>query len=103
MGKSYDTITGGMPMLSNLLMGHWHRQVTGYWYHPEQDAAGYTPEPALERFLTEGEKPIFVAFGKAESKQLAELEVRTVEALKETGVKAVVQAIETYGAASGKE
>ena len=136
VGKSYDTITGGMPMLSNLLMGRWRRQnglpkvksfdhyitqngrkvltlypvspllmprdpqwgphihVTGYWYHPEQDAAGYTPEPALERFLTEGEKPIFVAFGKAELKQLAELQVRTVEALKETGIKAVVQAFQ---------
>lgn len=136
VGKSYDTITSGMPMLSNLLMGKWRRQnglpqvksfdhytqqngrkvltlypvspilmprdpqwgghihVTGYWYHPEEDAAGYQPEPALERFLTEGEKPIFVAFSKAESKQLAELQVRTVEALQETGIKAVVQAFQ---------
>lgn len=136
VAKSYDNITGGMPMLSNLLMGKWRRQnglpkvknfdhytqqngrkvltfypvspllmpqdpkwgphihVTGYWYHPEQDAAGWTPEPALERFLTEGEKPIFIAFGKAESKRLAELQVRTVEALQETGIKAVVQAFQ---------
>lgn len=136
VGKSYDTITSGMPMLSNLLMGKWRRKnglpkvksfdhyteqngrkvltfypvspilmpkdpkwgshihVTGYWYHPEEDAAGYKEDPALERFLTEGEKPIFVAFGKAESKQLAELQVRTVEALKETGIKAVVQAFQ---------
>ena len=136
VAKSYDTITGGMPMLSNLLMGRWRRQngipkvksfdhyttqngrkvltlypvspilmpkdpkwgshihVTGYWYHPEEDAAGYTPDPALEKFLTEGEKPVFVAFGKAASKQLAELQVRMVEALKETGIKAVVQAFQ---------
>ena len=136
VAKSYDTITGGMPMLSNLLMGRWRRQngipkvknfdhytlqngrrvltlypvspilmprdpkwdshihVTGYWYRPEEDAAGYTADPALEKFLTEGEKPIFVAFGKAESKQLAQLQVRTVEALQETGIKVVVQAFQ---------
>ena len=136
VAKSYDAITGGMPMLSNLLMGGWRRKngipqvksfehytvqngrkvltfypvspilmpkdpkwgphihVTGYWYHPEQDAAGYVPDAALEQFLTQGEKPVFIAFGKAESKALAELQVRTVEALKETGIKAVVQAFQ---------
>ena len=136
VAKSYDTITSGMPTLSNLLMGKWRRKngipkvksfdhyteqngrkvltfypvspilmpkdpkwgghihVTGYWYHPEADAAGYQADPELECFLTEGEKPIFVAFGKAESKELAELQVRTVEALRETGIKAVVQAFQ---------
>lgn len=136
VAKSYDAITGGMPMLSNLLMGRWRRKngipqvksfehytvqngrkvltlypvspilmpkdpkwgqhihVTGYWYHPEQDAAGYAADAALEQFLTQGETPIFIAFGKAESKALAELQVRTVEALKETGIKAVVQAFQ---------
>ena len=136
VAKSYDNITGGMPMLSNLLMGKWRRKngipkvrnfehyteqngrkvltfypvspilmpqdpkwgnqihVTGYWYHPEEDATGYTANPALEKFLTGGETPIFVAFGKAESKELAELQVRTVEALEETGIKAVVQAFQ---------
>lgn len=136
VAKSYDAITGGMPMLSNLLMGRWRREngipqvksfehytvqngrkvltlypvspilmpkdpkwgphihVTGYWYHPEQEAAGYAADAALEQFLTQGETPIFIAFGKAESKALAELQVRTVEALKETGIKAVVQAFQ---------
>ena len=136
VAKSYDAITGGMPMLSNLLMGRWRRKngipqvksfehytvqngrkvltlypvspilmpkdpkwgphihVTGYWYHPEQDAAGYAADAALEQFLTQGEAPIFIAFGKAESKALAKLQVRTVEALKETGIKAVVQAFQ---------
>ncbi len=136
VAKSYDAITGGMPMLSNLLMGKWRRKngipkvksfehyteqngrkvltfypvskilmprdskwgnhihVTGYWYHPEEDAAGYQIDPELEHFLTEGEKPIFIAFGKAESKSLAELQIRVVEAVKETGIKAVVQAFQ---------
>lgn len=136
VAKSYDAITGGMPMLSNLLMGKWrkengiqkvknfehyteqngrkvltfypvspilmpkdpqwgeHIHVTGYWYHPEDDAQEYKLDPELESFLTEGEKPIFIAFGKAESKKLAELQIRVVEALKETGIKAVVQAFQ---------
>ncbi len=136
VAKSYDAITSGMPMLSNLLMGKWRRKngipkvksfehyteqngrkvltfypvskilmprdpkwgnhihVTGYWYHPEEDAAGYQIDPELEHFLTEGEKPIFIAFGKAESKSLAELQIRVVEAVKETGIKAVVQAFQ---------
>ena len=136
VAKSYDTITSGMPTLSNLLLGRWRRKngipkvkdfahyteqngrkvltfypvspilmpkdpkwgsyihVTGYWYHPEADAAGWQADAALEKFLTEGEKPIFVAFGKAESKQLAELQARTVEALRESGIKAVVQAFQ---------
>lgn len=136
VAKSYDAITGGMPMLSNLLMGKWrkkngipkvksfehytaqngrkvltfypvspilmpkdpkwgkHIHVTGYWYHPEEDACGYEADTELEHFLTDGEKPIFIAFGKAESKELAELQNRVVEALKETGIKAVVQAFQ---------
>ncbi len=136
VAKSYDNITGGMPILSNLLMGKWRRKngipkvknfdhyteqngrkvltfypvspvlmpkdpkwgshihVTGYWYHPEEDSAGYHMEPGLEQFLTEGEKPVFVAFGKAESKALAKLQMLTLEALKATRIKAVVQAFQ---------
>lgn len=71
-----------------------HIHVTGYWYHPEEDACGYEADTELEHFLTDGEKPIFIAFGKAESKELAELQNRVVEALKETGIKAVVQAFQ---------
>lgn len=67
-----------------------HIHVTGYWYHPEEDSTGYHVDPALEQFLTEGEKPVFVAFGKAESPALAKLQMLTLEALKATGIKAVV-------------
>jgi UDP:flavonoid glycosyltransferase YjiC (YdhE family) len=42
--------------------------------------------------LTAGEKPIFVAFGKAESPELARLQLLTLDALKKTGIRAVVQA-----------
>lgn len=136
VAKSYDTITSGMPMLSNLLMGKWRKQnhipkvkdfehyteqnghkvltlypvsplfmpkdqkwdphihVTGYWYHPEDDARNYEMPDELNQFLSEGEKPIFVAFGKAESKMLKELQIITLEALKESNIKAIVQAFQ---------
>lgn len=43
-------------------------------------------------FLNSGEKPIFVAFGKAESEKLAELQIRVLQALKEAGIRAIIQA-----------
>lgn len=65
--------------------------VTGYWYHPQEDA-DCRPDEALARFLAEGERPVFVGFGKAESPELKELQVRALEALRRTGLRAVVQA-----------
>lgn len=69
-------------------------RVTGYWYHPEQDAAGWEMPEALSTFLNTGEKPIFVAFGKAESDSLALLQRRTVAALRAAGIRAIVQAFQ---------
>ena len=68
-----------------------HIHVTGYWYHPEEDAAGYTMPEEMQNFLEAGEKPIFVAFGKAESEELKELQVRTLEAVKRSGMRAFFQ------------
>lgn len=69
-----------------------HIHVTGYWYHPDKSECEYEPKEELLRFLDSGEKPIFVAFGKAESKELAELQIRVLKALKETKIRAVIQA-----------
>lgn len=69
-----------------------HIHVTGYWYHPDEAIDKYQPQEDLLIFLNSGEKPIFVAFGKAESKELAELQIRVLLALKETGIRAVIQA-----------
>ena len=69
-----------------------HIHVTGYWYHPDETGDEYQPQEDLLKFLDFGEKPIFVAFGKAESKELAELQIRVLQALKETGIRAVIQA-----------
>jgi UDP:flavonoid glycosyltransferase YjiC (YdhE family) len=71
-----------------------HIHVTGYWYHPEEAANDYTEPKELADFLKSGEKPIFVAFGKAESSELAKLQELTLEALKRTGIRAIVQAFQ---------
>ena len=55
-----------------------HIHVTGYWYHPDEAIDKYQPQEDLLKFLNSGEKPIFVAFGKAESKKLAELQIRVL-------------------------
>lgn len=69
-----------------------HIHVTGYWYHPDEAGSEYQPQEELLKFLNSGEKPIFVAFGKAESAELAELQIRVLQALKETGIRAIIQA-----------
>lgn len=71
----------------------WDRyiQVTGYWYHPEADACGYQEPAELSAFLDNGEKPIFIGFGKAESKELAQLQRLMLEVVKELGIKAIFQ------------
>lgn len=69
-----------------------HIHVTGYWYHPDEAESEYQPQEDLLKFLNAGVKPIFVAFGKAESKELAELQIRVLQALKGMGIRAVIQA-----------
>lgn len=71
-----------------------HIHVTGYWYHPEDDALGYKEPEGLKEFLEQGGRPIFVCFGKAESKELQKLQQITLEALRETGIKAVFQGMQ---------
>lgn len=68
--------------------------VTGYWYHPEVAAEEYEASEELTAFLSAGEKPIFVAFGKAQSQELAKLQELTLRALKQTGIRAIVQAFQ---------
>lgn len=69
-----------------------HIHVTGYWYHPDEAEREYQPQADLLTFLNSDEKPIFVAFGKAESDELAELQIRVLKTLKEMGIRAIIQA-----------
>jgi len=71
-----------------------HIHVTGYWYHPEEAAGDYEEPKELTDFLGSGKKPVFVAFGKAESPELARLQLLTLDALKRTGIRAIVQAFQ---------
>lgn len=71
-----------------------HIHVTGYWYHPKESIKEYEEPKELKDFLTAGERPVFVAFGKAESPELARLQLLTLEALEKTGIRAVVQAFQ---------
>ena len=68
-----------------------HIHVTGYWYHPDA-YKDYIPENSLKVFLEEGEKPVFICFGKAESEELRELQKRTLLAVNKLKIRAVIQA-----------
>lgn len=67
-----------------------HINVPGYWYHPE-DSMNYSPAESLNEFLKNAEKPVFAAFGRAASPELHELQIRTVQAFEETGIRAIIQ------------
>lgn len=69
-----------------------HIHVTGYWYHPDEAESEYQPSEELKEFLATGEKPVFVAFGQAESEKLAELQKRVLRAIRETGIRTIMQA-----------
>ena len=71
-----------------------HIHVTGYWYHSDEAMVGYHEPEDLSSFLESGEKPVFVAFGKAESPELKRLQLLTLNALKKTGIRAIVQAFQ---------
>lgn len=68
-----------------------HIHVTGYWYHPDKEAEGFKMPDDMKAFMEAGEQPVFVAFGKARSKELALLQMRTLEALKQTKIRAIFQ------------
>lgn len=68
-----------------------HINVTGYFFHPEEDAAGYEAPEGLEEFLSAGEKPVFVCFGKAQSSEMEKLQNMTVKAITGLGIHAIVQ------------
>jgi UDP:flavonoid glycosyltransferase YjiC (YdhE family) len=73
---------------------HWPRHVlqTGYWY-PRQGGNTWSPPEDLLEFLQAGEKPIAVSLGVMSNsgKQAREGAKIVLQALRETGVRAVIQ------------
>ncbi|OKI13211.1 glycosyltransferase [Streptomyces sp. CB03911] len=65
-------------------------EVTGYWWPPRPD--GWSPPAELADFLQAGPPPVFIGFGSmapGEGERLSEL---VAAAVKQAGVRAVVQA-----------
>ena len=63
--------------------------MTGYWLD-RQAAGGFSPEPGLEAFLSAGETPIYIGFGSMTSGDMgATLEI-VLEAVRQSGVRAVL-------------
>lgn len=62
--------------------------MTGFWL---QDEPGeFTPDPELEAFLSDGEKPVYVGFGSMVSGDMDETLRIVLDALKDSGVRAVL-------------
>ena len=62
--------------------------VTGYWFL--EDETGWQPSPALEEFLQRGTPPIYIGFGSMSSRKPAETADLILNALAETGQRAVL-------------
>lgn len=62
--------------------------MSGFWWdeHPK----AYTPDPALEAFLRVGDEPVYIGFGSMVSGDMSELAEIIREAVKRSGVRAVV-------------
>jgi UDP:flavonoid glycosyltransferase YjiC (YdhE family) len=69
--------------------------VTGYWFLEE--TAGWSPPPALERFLGQGDRPLYVGFGSM-GMQGAGGMLRVIErALHLSGLRAVISGSGRHG------
>jgi sterol 3beta-glucosyltransferase len=61
--------------------------ITGYWNLPERP---YTPDPALQRFLEQGEMPVYIGFGSMPGTNPTRLTQHVLEAIQQAGVRAVL-------------
>ena len=64
--------------------------VEGYWFHPD---IKYELSEDLKAFIQD-EKPLFICFGKAVSKDLIELQKRVYRVIQKLNIKAIIQADE---------
>ena len=62
--------------------------MTGFWLGKGE--VNYTPDPALEAFLKNGEKPIYVGFGSMVNAEMRETLDVVLEALRQSNTRAVL-------------
>lgn len=63
-------------------------EVTGFWFAEEPE--GFAPPPALIDFLAAGAPPVCIGFGSMTSRDPKATSTLVLEAVKQTGVRAVV-------------
>lgn len=63
-------------------------RVTGYWFLPAEP--GWTPPPALSRFLDSGPAPVCVGFGSMLGANPARLTAAVVDAVRRVGARCVL-------------
>ncbi len=64
-----------------------HAVMTGFWTLEDED---WSPPASLEKFLTNGEPPVYIGFGSVSGKVGETLPEAIVSAVKKIGVRAVV-------------
>ncbi|HIU08630.1 MAG TPA: glycosyltransferase family 1 protein [Candidatus Limiplasma pullistercoris] len=62
--------------------------MTGFWL--DRRESSYQPDPALDDFLAAGEKPVYIGFGSMNAGDMAETLDIVREAVRESGVRAVL-------------
>lgn len=66
-----------------------HIHMTGFWTQPKMP--DYTPTPELLAFLAAGEKPVYIGFGSMVSGDMGKTLSIVLEAVKQSGVRAILQ------------
>ena len=66
-----------------------HIHMTGFWM--ENSTPNFTPDPALEAFLSAGEKPVYIGFGSMVSGDMGKTLSIVLEAVEASGVRAILQ------------
>lgn len=62
--------------------------MTGYWLREEETP--FTPDPALEAFLSAGEPPLYIGFGSMANRDMGATLDIVLESLERTGLRAVI-------------
>lgn len=89
-----------LPMSQHVIMesDNWtsRNMISGYWYL--ETSSTYSPPKELQKFIQNGEKPIFISFGSAgwsEEDNISLLKI-LFEGVKRAGVRAIILNSESY-------